>query len=451
MALGKQGDRGGKMFISWDEIPKSPGHAFYDRLQSVLLKAGFDRFVEELCAPFYASRKGRPSIPPGRYFRMHMVGYFEGLDSERGIEWRCADSLSLREFLLLDTGQVVPDHSSLSRIRSRLPLELHQEVFTWVLGVITEAGLVQGDRIGVDASTMEANAAMRSIVRKDTGEGYRQMLHRMAEDSGMETPTKEDLTRMDRKRKGKKVSNKDWESPTDPDARITRMKDGRTRLAYKPEHAVDLDTGAVVGVVVHPADSGDTATLGKTLETTKTNLECIGKALSCGEPVELIADKGYHSRTVLKELDDSPWKTRIAEPKRNGLNLWHGDHNARRAVYNNRVRLGSGKAANSARRRTELAERSFQHTLDRGGMRKAWLRGSENVEKRYLLHVAGFNLGLLMRHLIGYGTPKGAADAWNLVFAGVRTEFGWILLISAVREDLPDSLTLIAVLTGTAG
>lgn len=447
MALGKQGDRSGKMFISWDEIPKSPGHAFYDRLQSVLLKAGFDRFVEELCAPFYASRKGRPSIPPGRYFRMHMVGYFEGIDSERGIEWRCADSLSLREFLLLDTGQAVPDHSSLSRIRSRLPLELHHDVFTWVLGAITEAGLVQGDRIGVDASTMEANAAMRSIVRKDTGEGYRQMLHRMAEDSGMDTPTKEDLSRMDRKRKGKKVSNKDWESPVDSDARIARMKDGRTRLGYKPEHAVDLDTGAVVGVVVHPADSGDTTTLGKTLETTKANLKCIGKAPSCDEPAELVADKGYHARAVLKELDGSPWKTRIAEPKRKGLNLWHGDHDARRAVYNNRVRLGSGKAADSAKRRTELAERSFQHVLDRGGMRKTWLRGNDNVEKRYLLHVASFNLGLLMRHLIGFGTPKGAAEAWNLVFVGAQTENDWILLIFAVREDLPDSWATIAVVS----
>lgn len=202
MALRKQGDRNGKMFIAWDELPKSPGHVFYDRLQSLLNKAGFDSFVEGLCAPLYASRKGRPSIPPGRYFRMHLIGYFEG------IEWRCSESLSLREFLLLDTGQSVPDHSSLSRIRSRLPLELHQEIFTWVLDVITQTGLVQGDRIGVAASTMEK----------------------------------------------------------------------------------------------------------------------VGKAPSLNNPTELIADKGYHSRAVLKELDDSLWKTRIAEPKRKGLNWWNGDH-----------------------------------------------------------------------------------------------------------------------------
>lgn len=445
MALGKQGDRGGKMFLSWDEIPKSPGHVFYDRLQSVLNKAGFDSFAEELCAPLYASRRGRPSIPPGRYFRMHLVGYFEGIDSERGIEWRCTDSLSLREFLLLETGQSVPDHSSLSRIRSRLPLELHQEIFTWVLDAITQAGLVQGERIGVDASTMEANAAMRTIVRKDTGEGYRQMLHRMAKESGMDTPTNEDLSRMDRQRKGKKTSNKDWESSTDPEAKVARMKDGRTRLAYKPEHAVDLDTGAVVGVDIHPADQGDTKTLGETLKTTKANLKATGKSPSPNSPAELVADKGYHSRAVLKELNDGPWKTRIAEPKRKGLNWWNGDHDARRAVYNNRIRLGSGKARESAKCRTELAERSFQHTLDRGGMRKTWLRGRENVEKRYLLHVAGFNLGLLMRKLIGYGTPKGAADAWGVVFFGCWVKSSWILVVFAVHKDRPESFLPVAL------
>ncbi|MGC9458128.1 MAG: transposase [Halothiobacillaceae bacterium] len=451
MALGMQGDPHGKMYFSWDEVPRSPGHVFYDRLQGILIKAGFDRFVEGLCKPHYASGKGRPSIPPGRYFRMHLVGYFEGIESERGIEWRCADSLSLRSFLRLDPGGSVPDHSTLSRIRSRLPLEVHQEVFAWVLDVITRAGLVQGDRIGVDASTMEANAAMRTIVRKDTGEGYRRMLHRMAEESGMKTPTNEDLSRMDRKRKGKKLSNKDWESPTDPEARIGRMKDGRTRLAYKPEHAVDLDTGAVVAAEVHHADEGDTTTLGKTLKAAETNLSQIGKEPCSSAPSELVADKGYHSRAVLKELDDGPWKTRIAEPKSKGLNWWHGDHEARRAVYNNRIRLGTGKGREAAKRRTELAERSFQHVLDRGGMRKTWLRGRENVQKRYLLHIAGFNLGLLMRHLTGYGTPKGAADAWNLIFLGMGMENCWIWLVLAVHDDRPDRWMPLAVISTRVG
>jgi len=440
MALGKQNDRHGKMFVSWDEIPKSPGHVFYDRLQGVLTKSGFDRFVEGLCEPHYANRQGRPSIPPGRYFRMHLVGYFEGIESERGIEWRCADSLSLREFLLLDTSQSVPDHSTLSRIRSRLPLEVHQEVFAWVLDVLARSGLVQGDRIGVDASTMEANAAMRTIVRKDTGEGYRRMLLRMAEDSGMETPTSEDLSRMDRKRKGKKLSNKDWESPTDPEARIARMKDGRTRLAYKPEHAVDLDSGAVIAAEVHPADEGDTKTLGKTLKAAGANLARVGEGPTPESPTDLVADKGYHSRSVLKDLDGGPWKSRIAEPKCKGLSWWHGDHEARRAVYNNRIRLGTGKGREAAKRRTELAERSFQHALDRGGMRRTWLRGLENVQKRYLLHIAGFNLGLLMRQLTGYGTPKGAADAWNLVFIGMDAENCWIWLARILHKRMADCL-----------
>jgi len=437
--------------MSWDKVPRSPGHAFYDRLQSVLAKAGFDRYVEDLCAPFYAFRKGRPSIPPGRYFRMHMVGYFEGIDSERGIEWRCADSLSLREFLQLDTEEGVPDHSSLSRIRSRLSLELHQDVFAWVLGVLAEAGLVRGDRIGVDASTMEANAALKTIVRKDTGEGYRQMLHGLAKDSGMETPTNEDLSRMDRKRKGKKLSNKDWESSSDPDAKIARMKDGRTRLAYKPEHAVDLDSGAVVAAEIHPADEGDTNTLGKTLKAAGANLSRVGMGPCPDDPAELVADKGYHSRAVLKELDGSPWKSRIAEPKRKGLNWWHGDHEARRAVYNNRIRLGSGKGTEAAKLRTELAERSFQHTLDRGGMRKTWLRGQENVQKRYLMHIAGFNLGLLMRELTGYGTPKGAADAWNFVFVGFGAGTRWIWLVFAAHEDQPEEWLPFAVVSRVAG
>ena len=313
MGLGRQGDQQGTMYLAWDEIPRSRGHAFFDRLQQILRKSGFEVIAEKLCKPFY-SDKGRPSIPPGRYFRMHLVGYFEGIDSERGIEWRSADSFSLRDFLQLSTKESVPDHSSLSRTRSRLPLSIHQEVFTWVFKVLSEDGLVLGGRIGVDASTMEANAALKTIVRRDTGESYRKMLLRMAKESGIESPTDEDLARMDCKGTGKTLSNKDWESSVDPDAKITKMKDGRTHLTYKPEHAVDLDGG--------------------------------------------------------------PWRSRIAEPKRNGLNSWRGDHEARRAVYNNRTRISSTAGKAMGKQRTELVERSCEHTLDRcGGMRQVWLRG----------------------------------------------------------------------------
>jgi transposase len=303
------------MLVSWAEMPRSPGHVFYDKLQAVLIAAGLDRFVETQCAEEYAPRRGRPSVPPGRYFRMLLIGYFEGIDSERGLEWRCSDSLSLREFLRLGERERVPDHSWLSRTRSRLPLEVHDQVFTWVLKRLVEHGLIKGERIGVDASTMEANAALRTIVRRDSGEGYREMLTRMAEESGIETPTAEDLIRLDRNRIGKKLSNADWASPTDPDAKIAKMKDGRTHLAYKPEHAMDLDTGAVVAAELHPADQGDTTTMPGTLASAAEHLAAVATSPTPEAPAELIADKGYHSRDGLKALDGGPWKSRISEPK----------------------------------------------------------------------------------------------------------------------------------------
>ena len=406
MALGRQRDRQSEMLVSWSEMPRSPGHAFYDRLQAELAAAGFDGFVEVVCAAHYSERRGRPSLPPGRYFRMLLVGYFEGIDSERGLEWRCADSLSLREFLRVGERERVPDHSWLSRTRARLPLELHDAVFTWVLQRLAERGLVKGERIGVDASTMEANAALRAIVRRGSGEGYREMLGRMARESGIETPTADDLIRLDRARKGKKLSNAEWESPTDPDARIARMKDGRTRLAHKPEHAVDLDTGAVIAAEMHAADRGDTATLPDTLASAARHLGKVEAAPSTEAPAELVAEKGYHSRETLKALDDGPWKTRIAEPKRDGFLRWHGDDAARRAVVNNRIRLLSGVARTAFKLRAEIVERCFALVLDRGGMRRTWLRGRENIHKRYLIHVAGYNLGLIMRLLTGAGTPR---------------------------------------------
>ncbi len=421
--------------VSWSELPRSPGHVFYDRLQSVLLEAGFDDFTEAICQPYYAAKMGAPSVPPGRYFRMHLVGYFEGIASERGLEWRCSDSLSLREFLRLDGGARVPDHSWLSKTRSRLPHEVHQAVFDWVLAQIAEAGLVKGERIGVDASTMAANAALRSIVRRDSGEDYREMLARLAAESGIETPTAEDLVRLDRARKGKKLSNEDWVSKSDPEAKIAKMKDGTTHLAYKPEHAVDLDTGAIVAAELHPADEGDTTTLGKTLAAAKDGLEAVDAGPTDEAPAECVTDKGYHSRAVLKALDDGPWKTRISEPKQKGFARWHGDEAARRAVTNNRARLLSGVAKEALKLRAEIVERSFAHSLDRGGMRRTWLRGRENVHKRYLLHVAGHNLGLLMRHLIGAGTPRqAAAGGYGCIFV-LLTPTGAMLLALGVSAS----------------
>jgi len=445
MAMGRQGGWQGELMLTWDEVARSPGHAFYDKLQELLIDAGFDAFAEQTCAPYYASRLGAPSIPPGRYFRMHLIGYFEGIDSERGLEWRCSDSLSLRDFLGLGPDQRVPDHSSLSRTRQRLPLEAHEKIFAFVLELLRERGLIKGERIGVDASTMEANAAMRNIIRREDGEGYQEMLVRMAKESGIGTPTTEDIVKLDKGRKNKKLSNKEWKSRSDEDARIAKMKNGSTRMAYKPEHAVDLDTGAIVAAEVHAADEGDTTTLAKTLEQAEENLAKVDAAPTNENPAECITDKGYHGRDGLKALDGGPWKTRISEPDRPGLNRWHGDGEARRAVYNNRARLQSQIAKEGLKLRSERVERSFQHVLDRGGMRRVHLRGNENVRKRYQLHTAGFNLSLIMRQITGSGTPKQAASGENTLFVLLFTPHGAVILLVTVRTGDPGEFWLIAL------
>ena len=386
-------------------VDLAPRHAFYDWCNEVLAEAEFDEAVEMLCQGSYKDGVGRPSIPPGRYFRMLFVGQFEGLGSEREIAWRCADSLSLHRFLRLTDGETVPDHSTLSVTRSRLPLEVHHAVFGFLLEIADKHDLVRGKRIGVDASTQEANAALRRLVRRDTGEDYQEMLRRLARESGIETPSAEDLVRFERTRKGKTLSNADWASPTDPEARIARMKDGTTHLAYKPEHAVDLDTGVIVAARIHPADQGDTHTLAGTLEQAEAMLDLVGRAPT---PAEMVADKGYHSREGLKALEDSAWKSRISEKEQKAFARWHGDDAARRAVYNNRARLKSTVARQAFKLRAEKVERSFAFILDIGGLRRTWLRGAGNVEKRYLIQVAAHNLGLVIRHRFGAGTPRQA-------------------------------------------
>ena len=447
MAMGREGDRQDDLIVTWAEMPRSPGHVFYDRLQELLIAGSFDGFVETACQPYYARKMGAPSVPPGRYFRMHMVGYFEGIASERGIAWRCSDSMSLRDFLRLENREKVPDHSWLSKTRGRLPCEIHEKVFGWVLKLVAEQGLVKGKRIGIDASTMEANAALRTIVHRDDGRTYREMLTQMAKESGIETPSADDLVRIDRTRKGKKLSNQEWISRTDPEAKIAKLKDGRTHLAYKPEHAVDLDTGVIVAAALHPADNGDTTTIAGTLASAENNLAQIDAAPTPDEPSELVADKGYHSRAVLKDLDGGAWKTRIAEPRQPGFSRWHGDDKARAAVYANRTRLGSAVGKQAMRRRAEIVERSFAHNLDRGGMRRTWLRGRDNVQKRYLVHVAGHNLGILMRLLIGAGTPREAAaralayafffctDQPVTVILVAASYHGFAVVVTAGRRD----------------
>ena len=404
MAMGKRKRklRQQSMWIATQELPRSASHPFYKRLNRILEQNGFDEYVEQLCESFYAPTMGRPSLAPGRYFRLLMLGYFEGIDSERGIAWRAADSLSVREFMGLEFGETPADHSTISRTRRLIDVETHRAVFTWILERLSAAGLVNGETLGVDATTLEANAALRSIVWRDTGEGYEAFLTRLAKASGIPTPSREDLARVDRKRP-KKGSNEDWTHPQDPDARITKMKDGRTHLAHKAEHAVDLETGAVVAVTVQPADKGDTETVKETLMEAAENVE---KAKPQTEVVkELVTDKGYHSNALLEDLAILGVRTYISEPAR-GRRNWQGKHPARNAVYGNRRRIGGTRGRRLLRQRGERLERPFAHAYETGGLRRVYLRGHSNILKRVLIHTAALNLGLLMRRLVGVGTPR---------------------------------------------
>jgi len=336
MALGKRAKQEqNPIWIEAASIPRSPGHPFYERLNAVLAEERFDEHCESVCAKFYAEKRGRPSIPPGVYFRMLMIGYFEGIDSERGIAWRAKDSLGLRAFLGYPLTQDTPDHSSLSRTRTRIDAETHEEIFTWALELLKRKGFVKGKTLAVDATTLEANAAMRSIVRRDTGESYQAFLEKLARESGVETPTREDLARFDKNR-DKKTSNDEWTNPHDPDAKITKMKDGRTHLAHKAEHGVDLDTGAVLAVTVQGANQGDTTTIRQTTEVAIENLGSLQGSQDCVE--ELVADKGYHSNAVLADMTAIGIRTYISEPKGPRRN-WKGRERERRAVNGNRRRI----------------------------------------------------------------------------------------------------------------
>jgi transposase len=397
------------LWVSSSDLPRSPGHPFYVKLNKLLSQHGFDEFVESRCSRFYSDSLGRPSIPPGVYFRMLLVGFFEGIDSERGIAWRCADSMSLREFLGYDATERTPDHSTLSVIRQRLDLETHEEIFGWVLNLLADQNLLKGKTVGVDGSTLEANAAMRSIVRRDTGASYDDFLTDLAKKSGIETPTREDLARLDRKRP-KKTSNQDWRSPTDPDAKIAKMKDGRTHLAHKVEHAVDMETTALLAVTLHGADQGDTTTIWDTVATASESMRALqDKGRSVVLVEEVVADKGYHSNETLELFEAAEIRGYVSEPKR-GRRRWEGKKAAQAAVYANRRRATGNRGRRLMRQRGERIERTFAHCYETGGMRRVHLRGHQNILKRLLVHGAGYNLALAMRKLYGAGVPRAWAD-----------------------------------------
>jgi transposase len=421
MAMGKRKHRRRQstMWIATSDLPTTAAHPFYRRLNQILDAADFDGYVEGLCQRFYADEIGRPGLPPGRYFRLLLIGYFEGLDAERAIAWRAADSFALREFLGLVLPDAPPDHSTISRTRRLIDLETHQAVFTWILQRLADAGLVKGKTIGIDATTLEANAALRSIVRRETGETYQEFLTQLAQTSGIETPTREDLARLDRTRK-KKSSNDDWTHPHDPDAKITKMKDGRTHLAHKAEHAVDLETGAVVAVTIQPADEGDTST---SIDMLITATEQVETVVPDSDGIqEVVADKGYHSNQALVDLEAVHVRSYISEPDR-GRRKWKDNPEARDAVYRNRRRIRGARGKRLLRQRGEHLERPFAHLYETGRMRRVHLRGHENILKRVLLHAGALNLGLMMRTVFGVGTPRSLqgrvmallATLWSLI------------------------------------
>jgi len=464
MAMGTRRSEQGSLWVASAELPKSPGHPFYTRLSTLLDANDFDGFVEGQCARFYAPVMGRPSLAPGRYFRLLMVGYFEGIDSERGIAWRASDSLAVRAFLRLPVDEPPPDHTTISRTRRVIDLESHRAVCTWVQQRLVAAGLLKGKTVGVDATMLEANAAMRSIVRRDPGESYQEFLTGLAQASGIATPTRADLARLDRKRK-KKTSNEDWQHPGDPDAKIAKMKDGRTHLAYKAEHAVDLETGALVAVTLQDADQGDTTTIIETAIAAAEQIEDAQAEIQSPQPMaELIADKGYHSNQTMIELAAVGLRSYVAEPDR-GRRDWSEEPQARTPVYANRRRIRGARGRRLMRLRGERIERSFAHLYDTGGMRRTHLRGHANILKRLLIHAGGFNLGLVMRHLIGSGTPRGLQDRLATVIAMLLsligatcrwffTIFAWQPIMAAARAvtspttTIADSWTMTTYTTG---
>ena len=437
MAMGTRGKRRRQEELFYAaEMAETPGHPFYKRLNETLDAAGFDGFCEERCRRFYHDRLGRPSLAPGVYFRLQLIGFFEGVDSERGIAWRVADSLSLRRFLGYGLDEATPDHVTISRTRRLLDGETHQTVFRWVLERLAGAGLLKGKTIGVDATTLEANAAMRSIVRRATGESYREYLKKLAAADG-EASDPAALRRKDRKRKKKRVSNKEWVNPHDREAEIAKMKDGRTRLAYKAEQAVDLDTGAIVATTAHAGATGDTTSIQQTLPAAG---EAVAEQIATAQQVnatgveEVVTDKGYHSGATLVKLDEWSVRSYVSEPAR-GRRTWRGKRKQQAATYANRRRVRGERGKELLRRRGEKLERPFAHQFETGAMRRMHVRGLDEVRKKLLIQAAACNLALLLRTKHGAGTPRGLAEAAQALCAAL-----WALLVAWNRlEELPEA------------
>ena len=443
MAMGRRKqERQEALFITADALPSAPRHVFYDRLNRILAEHEFDKFVEESCRPFYADKMGRPGLAPGVYFRTLFIGYFEGIDSERGMAWRIEDSLSLRAFLGFTLADSPPDHSTLSRTRRLIDVETHEAVFQWMLQVLAGQGLIDGATVGVDATFLEANAALRSIVRKDSGESYTNFLIGLAKASGIETPTRADLAKIDKNRP-KKGANKDWEHPKDPTAKIMKMKDGSTHLSHKAEHVVDLGEeghGAILAVVRHDANRGDTQTVLDSVNEATRHLQEIrinGEASKGTLKIEeVVTDKAYHSNDVLKDFDELDLRTYVSEPDR-GRRQWKDDTEgeSQAAVYANRRRIQGDRGKRLLARRGEFLERTFAHCYETGAMRRLHVRGNNNIRKRLLVQAAAFNFSLVMRKHFGAGTPRGFAGLLAALCHAITTSWSAIQTYSKCFSD----------------
>jgi transposase len=427
-----------EFWIAADQVVGAAGSGFYAKLEETLESFGFAAKVRAMCASAYnQSGIGRPGIDPVVYLKMIMVGFFEDLPSERAIAARCADSMSIRAFLKYELHEKTPEHSSFTVIRQRLGLEVYEQIFGLTLQALREHGLLRGKNLGIDSSVIEANASLRALVHRNTEEQYWDYVKRLAAEQGIDPDDAAAVRKFDRNRPGK-GSNQEWVNPHDPDAKIGRTKDGATDMIYKPEAVVDLDTGAIVQAQVLPGDAADHQHLaGRVLEAQENLNRAEEKPLDTLTVQSITSDKGYYAVSELQTLQGEGIRTVISDPISN-RRLYKLELEEQRAVRAARrsVKSKSGKAL--LRRRGMHIERSFAHILDCGGMRRATLRGWENLNKRYKLAAAFYNLSQLMRKLVGFGTPKQLAAHGRFLF---RCLISFLELVTAMAQ--PNSFAMI--------
>jgi hypothetical protein len=404
-----------ELWIVAGELPPATPDQFYRRIDRTLARIGFAQDVWTICEPAYAdpSRGGRPGIDPVVYLKMLMVGFFENLPSERAIASRCADSLSIRGFLHYSLTEATPDHSSLSIIRQRLSTEQLGAIHGVLLRALHEHGLLRGRKLGIDSSVIEANASLRALEQRNTAESYWDYVRKLAAEAGVDPTDPKAVRRFDKQREGRKTSNQDWQNPHDPAAKVGRTKHGATDMLYKPEHVVDLESGAIVQVEVRAGDAGDNdARLAERVMSAVDTLSAVLPEMpleKLGE--ELCGDEGYFALGPIGELQACGVRTVISDPQAQRRNRAKASPEQRTVLRRAQRATTSASGKALLRKRGEHLERSFCHVLDHGGLRRTTLRGTENLQKRYVVGALTYNLSLLLRTLCGLGTPKQALAA----------------------------------------